>query len=136
MLIGCGIDFYFMYLLPWDEGAVVFVLTIASVSFYLSAKAMSGVEMPKSKNAFTIEEIKMIPSLLHVLAHVFVSVAHVFLLYWCAHGSNGSIIGVDGTEIDFNHWLSLAAGIVSLASYFFCITSKTESKRFFLIIVI
>jgi hypothetical protein len=70
MLIGCGVDFYFMYTLSWDEGVVVFVFTVASVSCYFCAKFMSGFEMPKSKEgkALTMKNIKLIPSLFHVLA--------------------------------------------------------------------
>jgi hypothetical protein len=131
MMIGFGIDFYFMYMLSWNEGTVVFVLTIASVSCYFCAKFMSGFEIPKSKKdkPLTMKEIELMPSLFHVLAHLFVSMSHVFMLYFCAHGSNGSIVGAGGTENVFNYQLSRVAGIASLASYFLCDISKVEGEK-------
>jgi hypothetical protein len=110
MMIGCGIDFYFMYMLPWDEGAVIFVLVIASVACYHYSKVISGSGKSKLKEgrALTMKELDLIQSLFHVLAHMFVSMAHVFMLYWYAHGSNGSTIGVGGTGSIFNHQLRIA----------------------------
>ena len=132
----CTYDFYFMYmyifiLLPWDEGAVVFFLVIASVSCYFCAKVISGFKTPLGKEgrALTMKELDLIPSLFHMLAHVFVSMAHVLMLYWCAHGSSDSIVGVGGTENIFNYQHSIAAGIASLTSYFIHVISKIESMK-------
>jgi hypothetical protein len=110
MMIGCGIDFCYMYMLPWDQGAVIFVLVIASVACYHCAKVISASEKNKWKEgrALTMKELDLIQSLFHLLAHMFVSMAHVFMLYWYADGSNGSIIGVGRTENIFNHQMSTA----------------------------
>jgi hypothetical protein len=65
MTIGFLIDLYFMYKLPMNEGAIVFIFTATAFASYLCAKFMSGFERPLTKEgkALTMREIKIIPSL-------------------------------------------------------------------------